>query len=102
MFVFVVSVKSNNMTCLGSIPTPRVTWPPDNCPDRPASWRNVWRAAGAAWMFFADPAGRERSAPHVWCKQETSMTATSPYITRADEQEPYSPANHSGTKNYRL
>jgi quercetin dioxygenase-like cupin family protein len=30
------------------------------------------------------------------------MTATSPYITRVDEQEPYSPANHSGTKNYRL
>jgi quercetin dioxygenase-like cupin family protein len=30
------------------------------------------------------------------------MTATTPYIIRAEQQEPYSPANHSGTKNYRL
>jgi len=30
------------------------------------------------------------------------MNATSPYITRAGMQEPYSPVNHSGTKNYRL
>ncbi len=30
------------------------------------------------------------------------MAAKSPYIIRASEQEPYSPANHTGTKNYRL
>jgi quercetin dioxygenase-like cupin family protein len=30
------------------------------------------------------------------------MTATTPYIIRAEQQAPYSPANHSGTKNYRL
>ena len=30
------------------------------------------------------------------------MTVKSPYIIRASEQEPYSPANHTGTKNYRL
>lgn len=30
------------------------------------------------------------------------MTATTPYIIRAEQQEPYSLANHSGTKNYRL
>lgn len=30
------------------------------------------------------------------------MTAKSPYIIRASEQQPYSPANHTGTKNYRL
>jgi quercetin dioxygenase-like cupin family protein len=30
------------------------------------------------------------------------MTAKTPYITRASDTEPYSPANHTGTKNYRL
>ncbi len=30
------------------------------------------------------------------------MNAKSPYIIRASETEPYSPANHTGTKNYRL
>jgi quercetin dioxygenase-like cupin family protein len=30
------------------------------------------------------------------------MTNKSPYIIRAEEQEAYSPANHTGTKNYRL
>ncbi len=30
------------------------------------------------------------------------MSEKSPYIIRADEQESYSPANHTGTKNYRL
>ncbi len=30
------------------------------------------------------------------------MTAKSPYVIRATETEPYSPANHTGTKNYRL
>ena len=30
------------------------------------------------------------------------MTATSPYVIRAAEQEAYSPANHTGTRNYRL
>jgi quercetin dioxygenase-like cupin family protein len=30
------------------------------------------------------------------------MTEKSPYIIRASEQEAYSPANHTGTKNYRL
>src|SRR6476620_10093110 len=35
-------------------------------------------------------------------RRSTPMTETSPYITRADEQEPYCPANHSGTRNYRL
>ena len=30
------------------------------------------------------------------------MTAKSPYIIRASEQQAYSPANHTGTKNYRL
>lgn len=30
------------------------------------------------------------------------MTTKSPYIIRASEQEAYSPANHTGTKNYRL
>jgi len=30
------------------------------------------------------------------------MTEKSPYIIRASEVEPYSPANHTGTKNYRL
>ena len=30
------------------------------------------------------------------------MTAKSPYVIRASEQESYSPANHTGTKNYRL
>jgi quercetin dioxygenase-like cupin family protein len=30
------------------------------------------------------------------------VSAKSPYIIRASEQEPYSPANHTGTKNYRL
>jgi quercetin dioxygenase-like cupin family protein len=30
------------------------------------------------------------------------MTGTSPYITRAADVVPYSPANHTGTKNYRL
>lgn len=30
------------------------------------------------------------------------MTVKSSYIIRASEQEPYSPANHTGTKNYRL
>jgi quercetin dioxygenase-like cupin family protein len=30
------------------------------------------------------------------------MTKKSRYVTRASEQDPYSPANHSGTKNYRL
>jgi quercetin dioxygenase-like cupin family protein len=30
------------------------------------------------------------------------VTAKSPYIVRASDQEPYSPANHTGTKNYRL
>ena len=30
------------------------------------------------------------------------MTTRSPYIIRASETEPYSPANHTGTKNYRL
>lgn len=30
------------------------------------------------------------------------MNAKSPYIIRASEVAPYSPANHTGTKNYRL
>jgi quercetin dioxygenase-like cupin family protein len=30
------------------------------------------------------------------------MTEKSPYIIRPFEQESYSPANHTGTKNYRL
>lgn len=30
------------------------------------------------------------------------MAEKSPYIIRASEVEPYSPANHTGTKNYRL
>jgi len=30
------------------------------------------------------------------------MADKSPYIIRASEVEPYSPANHTGTKNYRL
>jgi len=30
------------------------------------------------------------------------VTQRSPYIIRAEEQEGYSPANHTGTKNYRL
>ncbi len=30
------------------------------------------------------------------------MSAKSPYVIRASEQEGYSPANHTGTKNYRL
>ncbi|MGD0720093.1 MAG: cupin domain-containing protein [Roseiarcus sp.] len=30
------------------------------------------------------------------------MTAKSPYVIRVSELEPYSPANHTGTKNYRL
>ena len=30
------------------------------------------------------------------------MTAKSSYIIRASEKVPYSPANHTGTKNYRL
>jgi len=30
------------------------------------------------------------------------VSEKSPYIIRADEQESYSPANHTGTKNYRL
>ena len=30
------------------------------------------------------------------------MTEKSPYIIRAGEQPSYSPANHTGTKNYRL
>ncbi len=30
------------------------------------------------------------------------MTGTSPYVIRASEVTPYSPANHTGTKNYRL
>ena len=30
------------------------------------------------------------------------MNAKSPYIIRASEMVPYSPANHTGTKNYRL
>jgi quercetin dioxygenase-like cupin family protein len=30
------------------------------------------------------------------------VTEKSPYIIRAAEQEGYSPANHTGTKNYRL
>ena len=30
------------------------------------------------------------------------MNAKSPYIIRATEMVPYSPANHTGTKNYRL
>jgi quercetin dioxygenase-like cupin family protein len=30
------------------------------------------------------------------------MTGKSPYITRAADVVPYSPANHTGTKNYRL
>ena len=30
------------------------------------------------------------------------MTEKSPYIIRASEQDAYSPANHTGTKNYRL
>ncbi len=30
------------------------------------------------------------------------MNAKSPYIIRASETKPYSPANHTGTKNYRL
>lgn len=30
------------------------------------------------------------------------MAEKSPYIIRASEQEAYSPANHSGTRNYRL
>jgi len=30
------------------------------------------------------------------------MSEKSPYIIRAAEQESYSPANHTGTKNYRL
>ena len=30
------------------------------------------------------------------------MNAKSPYIIRASETVPYSPANHTGTKNYRL
>jgi quercetin dioxygenase-like cupin family protein len=30
------------------------------------------------------------------------MTTKTPYITRASDIEPYSPANHTGTKNYRL
>jgi quercetin dioxygenase-like cupin family protein len=30
------------------------------------------------------------------------MTGKSPYITRAADVTPYSPANHTGTKNYRL
>ncbi len=30
------------------------------------------------------------------------MTVTSPFITRAADITPYSPANHTGTKNYRL
>jgi len=31
-----------------------------------------------------------------------SAPEKSPYIIRAGEVEPYSPANHTGTKNYRL
>ncbi|MGA2041934.1 MAG: cupin domain-containing protein [Roseiarcus sp.] len=30
------------------------------------------------------------------------MTQTSPYVIRASEQPSYSPANHTGTKNYRM
>jgi quercetin dioxygenase-like cupin family protein len=30
------------------------------------------------------------------------MTKTNAYVIRASEQEGYSPANHTGTKNYRL
>jgi quercetin dioxygenase-like cupin family protein len=30
------------------------------------------------------------------------MPEKSPYVIRASEQEAYSPANHTGTKNYRL
>lgn len=30
------------------------------------------------------------------------MSARSKYVIRAEEVTPYSPANHSGTKNYRL
>ena len=30
------------------------------------------------------------------------MPAKSPYVIRASETEPYSPANHTGTRNYRL
>ena len=30
------------------------------------------------------------------------MTERTPYITRASEMEAYSPANHTGTRNYRL
>ena len=30
------------------------------------------------------------------------MSEKSPYIIRAGEQESYSPANHTGTRNYRL
>jgi quercetin dioxygenase-like cupin family protein len=30
------------------------------------------------------------------------MSPKSPYVIRASDVEPYSPANHSGTKNYRL
>jgi quercetin dioxygenase-like cupin family protein len=30
------------------------------------------------------------------------VNAKSPYIIRASEMVPYSPANHTGTKNYRL
>jgi quercetin dioxygenase-like cupin family protein len=30
------------------------------------------------------------------------MTEKSPYIIRASDVAPYSPANHTGTKNYRL
>jgi quercetin dioxygenase-like cupin family protein len=30
------------------------------------------------------------------------VTQTSPYVIRASEQPSYSPANHTGTKNYRM
>ena len=30
------------------------------------------------------------------------MNAKSPYVIRASEMMPYTPANHTGTKNYRL
>ena len=30
------------------------------------------------------------------------MTTKSPYVIRVSEVEPYSPANHTGTRNYRL
>ena len=33
---------------------------------------------------------------------ESTVTTKSPYIIRASEVTPYSPANHTGTKNYRL